>query len=368
MEGISLSGVSPGATAKPLKAITFTIIATLSGPSDINGYFKFNFGSILAVIVITGSRTMIFPFPPRTEMVESLEWLTDLITSNDGTERRDGARLAPRQEFAGEYRSTDRNERVRMAAILSGWLANTFSLPVWMQLRPVGSIAAGATTVMVDTAYADYRNGGFAALYENNRKAEILTIAEVLSDRLTLAYPVTRAYANAMIMPARVARITGNVGMGDTGLKAAQYQLKFEILDNKEVITAPSAVQYRGFDVLPQPYLFPSGEILERVFERDIRTDRLRYGCNLHRHRHGLEPDQHQGDPHPDPDPPGSLGISAVAPAPGRPLSAFLGADLYSGRRAGAILHCRRCQFPYRQYRIHQFALYQSAMPPPGDV
>lgn len=279
MEGITLTGVNPGSVAKPLKAIAFTIIATLSGPSNINGYYEFDFGGVLVDIAITGSRTMIFPYPPRIGMIETLEWLTDVITSFDGTEGRDGARLAPRQGFEGEFQSTDRNERVRMAAILTGWLINTFSLPVWPQHRQVDSLASGATTIMLDTSYAEYRNGGFAVIRESNRKAEIVTITEVLADRLNLAYPVTRAYINPFVMPARVARISGNVSMGDTGIKAARYQLKFEVLDNREVSTGPSAVEYRGFDVLTKPCLMPGGDILERDFERDI--ERIDYDTGL---------------------------------------------------------------------------------------
>jgi hypothetical protein len=267
--GIALTGADPETVVKPLQSIDYIITTSMSGPSIIDADYVFSFDVGSATIVLTGTRTLIFPHIPQSGQIETLEWLTDVLESYDGTEEREGARYAPRQEFDGLYWGETSHERMRMQAVLLGWHINTFSLPIWGESRQVGDVAADATVIMMDTANADYRDGGFMAILESYNKHEVLTITEVLADRVNLTYPVKQSYTTPVVAPARIARILGGTTSEDTPVQASRHRVRFEVIDTKVIASEASTVQYRGLDTLLAPY-YISGEMQAREMTRPI--------------------------------------------------------------------------------------------------
>ncbi|MBN0084789.1 hypothetical protein JTL67_35465, partial [Pseudomonas aeruginosa] len=97
-------------------------------------------------LVITGNRITAWTLVPdwADGVQESLEWLTELLTSTSGVEQRRSLRLSPRRSFEAEFYAEGR-ERVLLDLSLAGWGGRIWALPVWPDIQLLASVtAAGA--------------------------------------------------------------------------------------------------------------------------------------------------------------------------------------------------------------------------------
>ena len=117
--------------------------------------------------------------PAEAPARERLRWLTDVMTSRNGTEERFQVRGAPRQVF--EY-SVPQQADQRPEAFQTEWGAlrnELWAIPVWSQAQSVGSVSAGLTTLSCDTTNYELREDGLALLFTSPTSYQVLEISAV---------------------------------------------------------------------------------------------------------------------------------------------------------------------------------------------
>lgn len=205
-EGITLTGELgvPPAVYLPLRSKIHTFTITLDGPLAIDASYLFDFDTQDLTVTITGTRAIVFAMEPQLPVAEVLEWRTDVLESYGGAEQRIMVRHRPRQSFDYSYLLSDRNEVSRALNGLYGRAGGVFAVPVWWDVRNLTSdVSIGATTVLTDTAYADFRNGGFAILWRASDDFEVVEIDTVSPTQFTLTRPTDQAHPaiSTVVMP-----------------------------------------------------------------------------------------------------------------------------------------------------------------------
>jgi len=256
--GMLLSAGALPLAIEPLKDAVAVLVTEMAGPPGIDAHFDLVFDSgQVPNLSCTGTRSIPFPFLPRSGLKEVLAWLTDVNEAYDGPETREQLRIAPRQSFHAQYRIGTAAGRATLKAIATGWQMRYFGYPVWIEATAVGAIASGQQWIGFDTAHASYKAGGYCYIAGGSWGAgELRAILDIQPGGITLMLPVEHAYPRASVMPVRIARMDGTPKYSE----AAAYteaDLGFAVEDNDPVQAQASAVQYLGFDTWLTPYGAP---------------------------------------------------------------------------------------------------------------
>ena len=164
------NNVGVGVSVTNLPGLPFSILATESfiatvsistaGPPAISGTLDFGFGppqSTITIVPVTGNRITIFQYRPQAPINEQLEFKTDILRNNDGSEQRIKVRGSPRQIIEFTVRTDDDITRDKINSVLFDWQARVFGLPIWWEVRDLDQdIIITATTIDVVTADADF--------------------------------------------------------------------------------------------------------------------------------------------------------------------------------------------------------------------
>ena len=204
----------------------------------------------------TISQLKVWPFKPnRAEPItETLDWLTDVITSHRGDEQRISLRSKPRRAFEYSSRVTALDMQ-KLSNILWGWQSNVFALPVWNNSGELtANSAIGATTINVATTDLGFVDHGFAILFTDSSTFELVQIDTVSSSTLTLVSATTKAWVSgSKIYPAVVARLPMSVQSSQPTSVVSTIVSMFSCdpidTDSQLPVVAPS-VTYGGFEVV----------------------------------------------------------------------------------------------------------------------
>lgn len=253
-EGMALLPDGVPFTVAALTEAVFSLTVLTNGPAIIEGRYRFIFAGGTAAVRISGRRLVVFPFIPEAPVEESLEWLSDVLEAYDGSEQRCQIRRAPRQEFAWEVVAPNGLERQRLQALLGGWQARVFGMPVWPQQRFLSApVPAGAESIAVDSRFAEYREGGTALLWRSALQYEAVEITSLTEQSLLLARPTLADWpAGSSLVPLRQARLPDAVPLED-GITYGRYRLHWRVLDNEPLSAPPPPVTYLGYEVLTAP-------------------------------------------------------------------------------------------------------------------
>lgn len=209
---------------------------------------------------------------PEADMVESLEWMTDIIEAHNGSEQRIQVRQEPRQSFAATVVLTDPIQMARVRSLLTSWHHKIWAWPCWHEAMPLSGALSGALSVSVDTENADWRIGGFALVLESPNKYQVLEVSSVESGILSFTSPLSSTYgAGSWVLPVRMARLSSRIDRQDYVGNDLEYSVSVSILDNRELATEASPVQYLGYDVLTSSLLL-SGTSTKRQIVRPLDT------------------------------------------------------------------------------------------------
>ena len=216
---------------------------------------------------------VVWPWSPQRGMVESLEWLTDIIEAHDGTEQRVQVRQQPRQSFEASILLDDHYELSKLRVALAAWQGREWGWPCWHEAVKIGAyLASGSDSISVDTTLADFRPGGLAIIHQSPELYEVVEIDTVASDSLTLVDDTTLTHpVGSSVMPLRIARMGAQARREDHPTELSKYAVTMHVTDNVALATAASATQYLGYDVLTDPLLLP-GETMPRSIDRAVET------------------------------------------------------------------------------------------------
>jgi hypothetical protein len=195
--------------------------------------------------------TAVFAFRPnwRRSVIERLEWLTDVIESQNATEERSRLRTHPRRTLEYEILTADGAARA-LDALLWRHQAKQVVLPIWTDAQVLTiTLAADSITIPAQTAGFDFINGGRAVLLRDHETFEEVTIATVEANQITLSAPTTSAWpAGTRLYPARLARLPEDLPLKRETAGLATGVLRFE-LDNTDAASQPDTDLYQGIEV-----------------------------------------------------------------------------------------------------------------------
>lgn len=237
----------------------YTFEITLEGPPQIDAEYIWTAQNGYSVALnIVGTRVIAFPFPPDSGVEEVIKWLTDIIETYDGIEKRQCLRTIPRHTLNYEISLSDNREQNYAKVLLAGWHKRTFALPYWHEARMLTSlISVGQETISVNTKEAQYVDEGLLFIYESPFKNEVAEIESVEDDEIILNNDIKDSYnPGSFIMPTKSARLAPRFQHVDTkGM--TKYDLEWNILETQDsqISSKTLDVSYKGYEVLIQPNL-----------------------------------------------------------------------------------------------------------------
>lgn len=187
----------------------------------------------------------VWPYAQRAELIESLEWQTDVIRAR-AAEQRIALRSAPRTSLALQHllpgdQLTEARELLRAHDV--------FAVPDWPRVARVGNVAGGAGVAVTVPVGMGLQAGDEALLWRSPRLWERVTVSAATDSSVTIT-TVVDAMSDARLLPLRrgiapqgvaVQRFAGGINVA---------QVAFELSDTRDV-GASTYEQYRGHDVLP---------------------------------------------------------------------------------------------------------------------
>jgi hypothetical protein len=229
--------------------------------------------------VTVGNPSMIvFPHVPSLGMKESFEWLTDIITSKDGSEQRISVRKTPRQFLDIKVFLKNEQEQSDLNALLFYNQKSIWGVPCWHEYTKVASlISSGDISVYFDTSYADYRDNSLALLWQSEDSFEVLNIETVESDHLILSSNVISTWSGTKwIMPLRVGYIQNSSKITSKAGGEAEFEAVFMIWDNKLLTGYVPERTYNESTVLLDASIEDGGQVLE--IDSDVVITDYGYG------------------------------------------------------------------------------------------
>ena len=226
------------------------------GPPNINGTLDFTLDTGFFQVTITGTRVVMFAFEPEAPIRETLDFLTDVLQSLDGSEQRISVRKHPRQTFDFTLKLTE-SERRYFHSLIFGFQSGTFGVPVWFESKQLTSDAsAGAFTIYLDTRWADFRVDGLAMVWADEDTFDAQEIESMTDSSLTFSSALLHSYDadTALVMPLRLALTQESVGVNRHPMNLDEVAIKFQITDNEANLADVSTFDlHNGLVVLDDP-------------------------------------------------------------------------------------------------------------------
>lgn len=261
-------------TFAPLESRLYQLRFLGDNTPQVDATYDFSFPAETPRLSVTGSQVRAWAFRPNwiEPVIERLEWKTDVLEHYDGTEQRIGGRSGPRRIF--EFRVTARMEdRERLAALIWGWQANPFALPMWQEPRALtASALVGDTVVFLDTTEREFHDGGLAVILADSGTSELVEIDTLLADdRMTLADELKNNWpAGTAIYPARIALLTDAQAVHAHNSVVEDGRFQFQVLDPGTVTPDSGPISYRNYPVLVLGQNWREGSDVE--FTRKLAT------------------------------------------------------------------------------------------------
>lgn len=206
-----------------------------------------------ADVVVDGLTCVPWVYRPGAQVLERLEWLTDVIPSYNGAEQRVRLRGSPRRALEAEFLLTG-NDRRTAENLLHGGQARAWAVPVWMDAQRLTTAASsGADTLAVeDTTTRDFHVGGAVYVGTGPGAFEVGTVESMTAASITLADPLVSGWpAGADVLPLRAARMPDDMRVSRFDFDTIYGQVRFECIGAGGGVTGvdPGPV-YRGAPVL----------------------------------------------------------------------------------------------------------------------
>ena len=254
-EGIQISGSgSPPMLFEPLRERQWHISVGVDGPPVVDASFTWQFaGEPPSVLPITGNRVTAWPWAPvwRDAVVERLEWMTDVLTSESGVEQRRACRDLPRRFYQASILA-EGADRSLLDLALFGWGSRVWALPIWPDVQWLPSVAAGSPEIDCDTRHRDFTEGGLALLLGDSAvDYEVLEIQTLHDDRIGLRNPVVRDWPSTVrLYPVRTARLTEQPSLTRMTNRAVRGEVEFRLETPCSCPSTHLLPDYRGWPVL----------------------------------------------------------------------------------------------------------------------
>lgn len=222
----------------PLAGFSMTLTVSTDGNPSVDDTldFVFDSGAVTVLVPIVLNRILLFPIRPEIPYLEKLQFLTDIIEHEDGSEQRIAARRNPRQFFEWDVRMDDGTFlNSRFDTLMFDWQSRSWGVPMWHEATKLTVAAAvGTLTLTVgSTADADFRVGGLVMIFTDASTFDVQTIDSFTANTITLKNVTLETHAiGADVAPMRTGNLEKQIGTSRWTSGDQNVKLRFRILDN----------------------------------------------------------------------------------------------------------------------------------------
>lgn len=240
------------ATYLPLQSRIYAVSILTNGPSNIEAVYGVTFGTERVDVTVKGSRVTVFPFEPQWDglITERAEWLTNVLTSYDGSETRAALRHIPRKSYEFDIVVNSNQYRV-FDALMINWQAREFAVPVWSDYHlSENTISSGSTVIFTDTTNRDYV-AGEAIILSLGLRSETLQIDSFTDNSITVKLPVVGNWPEfTMVAPVRVCRLQQKLSTTFLSTEASKVRVIFKVVENSNELATDNVETYRSTPLL----------------------------------------------------------------------------------------------------------------------
>lgn len=259
-------------TLGPQSGFVATLQISTDGSPTLNDTIDFVFDVDTVSISITGRRIVMFPLRPEAPLVETLEFLTDVLEHADGSEQRIALRKNPRQSFNFKL-LLDSADRQYFENLIYDWQSRVLGVPVWTDPTTLTAAAtSGQLTVQVeDTTLSDYRVGGLAIVLSDRNTFDALEVASTTATSVTFTSPLNHDYSvGTEMFPLRTAVATGTIQSTRSLVDQIDVSMRLRVTDNDvgDSYADTSSFSSLSDKVLLDDYNYCDGAISESYIRR----------------------------------------------------------------------------------------------------
>lgn len=227
-----------------------------------------------AVLPVFGTRVAVLPYQPKTQWQETHEWLTNVITSYNGSEQRVKLRTLPRITIDAEY-PIPPSELQRANNIVYGWVRSTWAIPLWTDATLASPVVSGDSIIELQDTASLIELAEEVLIWESYTNYEVARVASIVGVELTTTNPLANNYSRPIVIPIAT-------GVTNSGIVRNTNGFNSDIKSTYRVVHQPAVEgiipdQYLGNDIYFDEQLVPnSGKVTEDMLTRfDEVTNRI---------------------------------------------------------------------------------------------
>lgn len=203
---------------------------------------------------------VVWPFKQVGDIIESLEWLTDVFRAKSA-EQRIALRSEPRRIYNISHILDDRSYAAARALIRLNQGADGFYIPDWPQSSRIGPVSSGSSvSLSVDLSYVHM--GAAAILWESSDLFEQVDITND-SNGVTLA-TVVNNYSDARLVPVFLSHCPQGLSTSRGAAQINRCSAAFNVYENSD-LASTSYPQYRSHDIMTSCPIIGSGDFSEDI-------------------------------------------------------------------------------------------------------
>jgi len=197
---------------------------------------------------------IVFPFAPdwSVEVVETHQWVTDVLVARDGGEQRIALRTVPYCRLGFTVLTRDALESARLETLLLGGQAERFLLPVWTDGQVLDApVSPGVTDIPCVTDGYEFAPDEPVLLWLSHERFETVLVAQVENNSLTLQTGTSQAWpTGTQLLPLRQGRLSASQKLTRLTDHHLSLRLDFTLEDHPGLTPIDPGPGYAGFQVL----------------------------------------------------------------------------------------------------------------------
>lgn len=190
----------------------------------------------------------VWQYPPRNGVIESLQWVTDVIRCKTA-EWRFSLQEVPRQTLLLKHQLSEQEYGLacQKRRLVGG---DPLFVPYWPAMTQIPTISAGTVSLPVDATHVPaYKVGGSLLLWTSNTQFEVCTISQIGVGTVTIS-PTTSAHTRPDVVPLRVGTFAQALAGNRPTAHYDEAQALFLVTATEDLIDA-SAVLYAEYANYP---------------------------------------------------------------------------------------------------------------------
>ena len=206
--------------------------------------------------------SVVWPFKSREELVETLEWKTDVLEPIN-REQRIALRDFPRRSFNLSHSVSELGLSAARAAIRQD---DDFLVPDWTQPINVGAleIKSDSDPILKPSYYYGFEEGANVLIWQSESEFEAVTVDHIDSNDGLILSNVSNVYSRAKLYPLLSCKPTSQLNGRLLGKRRAEMQIQFTSYLSAD-IAASSYSQYRTLDVVSECPVLGGGALSQSI-------------------------------------------------------------------------------------------------------